>query len=183
MNLSLLFTAHQVWASSSAGAEGYSAPITQLIYPLINFLIFLYILKRFLLPMITDHLRSRREGIMTAVKTADEAKAQVEAELRDYRDRLSHMDEEIKRIRETLRAEGEREKANLLREAEELASKIKVDTDFLAQQEVKVARQQTREEIARTARAAAEKIIKSEFKAADQQRLLEQFLLGIGEAR
>ncbi len=173
----------QVWAASAAGVEAHSAPISHLIFPLINFLIFAYLLNRFLIPLIKNHLRSRREGILTAVKTAEDNKGQAEVVLQDYVGRLARLDEETKEIRETLRAEGEREKARLLREAEDLALKIKGDADFLAQQEEKVARQQLREEIARKAQEAAEQAIKANIRATDQERLIDEFLVGVGEAR
>jgi F-type H+-transporting ATPase subunit b len=182
MFLDLVFPA-SAWAASSGGAEGHSASIYQLIFPIINFAIFLYILKRFLLPPVKNHLRSRRQEILTAITAAAEAKERAEAVLRDYRDRLAHLDEETKKIGETLRAEGEQTKSKILRETEELALKIRADADFLAQQEVKVAGQQVREEIARIAHAAAEKALRTDFKATDQERLVDRFLAGIGEAR
>ena len=178
-----LIPSAQVWAAAATGAEAHTAPITQLIFPLINFLIFFYLLKRFLMPVIKNHLRSRREGILTAVKTAEDDKVQAETVLQDYRGRLARLDEETKEIRETLRAEGEREKARLLHEAEDLALRIKGDADFLALQEEKVARQQLREEIARKAKEAAEQAIKANMRATDQERLIDEFLVGVGEAR
>ena len=62
----------ELWASSSAGVEEHAASVTQIIFPLINFLIFLYLIKRFLLPLIQSHLRSRREEIVAALGEADE---------------------------------------------------------------------------------------------------------------
>ena len=171
----------QAWAAS-AGADGHSASITQLIYPLINFLIFAYLIKRFALPALKGHLRSRRERILTDVTGASEAKGRIEATLRDYRDRLSRLEEAKKNILDTLRAESERERTRLLRESEESAAKIKADADFVAQQEVKVARYELRKEMVLMAQAAAEKIIKADFRDADQQHLLDQFLLGIKES-
>jgi len=179
-----LFTAlflSDLWAATSAGVEGHAASATQLFYPLINFLIFAYLIKRFLLPLVKNYLRSRREEIVAALGEADESKRRAEAMVREYRARMARLEEEMKRLREELRADGEREKAKMLREAEETAAKIKVDTDFLAAQEVEMARQKLREEIARLAQAAAQKLIQSHLMPADQKRLVEEFLSGVGE--
>jgi F0F1-type ATP synthase membrane subunit b/b' len=92
------------------------------------------------------------------------------------------LEEAKKNILDTLRAESERERTRLLRESEESAAKIKADADFVAQQEVKVARYELRKEMALMAQAAAEQIIKADFRDADQQHLLDQFLLGIKES-
>lgn len=180
MRLLLLFSLAQLWAAPSAGVEVHAASVTQVIFPLINFLIFLYLVKRFLFPFIKDHLRSRREEILRSVKEADEGRERAEAMVRDYRDRLARLDEETKKIRETLHAEGEREKIKLLAEAEELATKIRADADFLAQQELKVAQQRMREEIARIAQTAAEQAVQRHLTSADQRRLVEGFLQEVG---
>lgn len=176
MSFLVLIRLAEVWAAPSTGVEPHAASVTQVIFPLINFLIFLYLVKRFLLPFIKDHLRSRREEILNSVKEAEEGRGHAEAMVRDYRGRLERLDEETKKIHETSLAEGEREKVKLLAEAGDLATKIKADADFLAQQEVKVAQRRLREEIAHIARAAAEKVIQRHLTAADQRRMVEEFV-------
>jgi F-type H+-transporting ATPase subunit b len=177
----LLFLA-EAWAAPPGGVERHAVSVTQLIFPLINFLIFLYLLKRFLLPLVKAHLRLRREQIVAAVKEAEDGMERAGAMVQDYRSRLARREEEIKRIREALSAEGEREKVKLLREAEGLATKINSDADFLAGQEVRLAKQQVREEIARIAQAAADKVVQSHLTSADQKRLIEEFLSCVREA-
>jgi len=183
MRLSGLLLFSQVWAAPSGAVEGHPAAVTQLIFPLINFLIFLYLVKRFVVPLIKDHLRSRREQIQAAVNEADEGKRRAEAMVRDYRGRWARLDEEAEKIRETARSEAERERSKLLLEAEDLAKKIQTDADFLAQQELKVARQQVREEIARLAQAAAQKMVQRHVTPADQERIVEEFLRELGGVR
>ena len=181
MSLFAILFLSDLWAAPSPGIEEHAASVTQVIFPLINFLIFFYLIKRFLLPMIKDHLRTRREEIVAALGEADESKRNAELMIRDYRARLARMEEEARKLREMFCAEGEREKARLLREAEELAAKIRADADFLAEQELKLARQKVREEIARLAQAAAQKVIQDHLTPADQKRLVEEFLSGVGQ--
>ncbi len=178
----LLFSA-QLWAASSAEAEEHAASIIQLVFPLINFLIFLYLVKRFLLPLAKDYFRSRREEILGAVEGADEEKRQAEEKLRDYQGKLSRLVAEAREIQAALRAEGERERAKLVAEAEDLAAKIKADAGFLAEQEVKIARRQIRAEIARLAQEAAQQVLQRHLTPADQKRLVEEFLTDLGGAR
>ncbi len=180
MSLYLLFVASELWASSAAGAEEHAASVTQLLFPLINFLIFLYLIKRFALPLVKSHLRARRDEIVTALGEADESKRSADALVRDYRARLARIHEESQRLRDELRADGERERARLLREAEDLATGIKADADFLAEQEVKLARQKLREEMARSAEEAAQRLLRAGLEPADQKRLVEEFLSGVG---
>jgi F-type H+-transporting ATPase subunit b len=171
------------WAAPAVEAEEHAASVGELIFPLVNFLIFLYLIKRFVLPLARDYFRSRREGIAQSIREADEAKHRADALLLDYKNRLAKLSEEILSIREALRAEGEREKAKLLAEAKEIAERIKADTDFLAEQEVRLARQELRRNIVDAARAAAEKLIQQNFTVEDQKRMVSEFLSEVGAAR
>ena len=167
------------WAATAGGT--HTPSITELLYPLINFLIFAYLVKRFGLPLIKKHLEQRREGLIGAVATAQEAKGEAEGYVRKYRELLEVLDNECERIREGLRAEGERERSRIVAEAEESAAKLKADADFLADQEVKMARQQIRGEMALLAEAAAERVIQQHMATADQDRMVENFSRQIQE--
>lgn len=183
MNLfsSLLIT--DLWAASGAVEEGHGASLFQLIYPLINFLIFAYLLKRFLFPIIRDYLRERRDKIASAVKGAEEDRARAEAMVREYQDRLARLETEAKEIRESLRQEGERGRARLFAEAQELAARIKADANFLAEQEIKEARHQIRAELALMAQQKATDVLGQHLTTADQKRLVEEFTQGLREVR
>ena len=117
---------------------------------------------------------------MAALAEADESKRGADALVRDYRARLARIHEESQRLRDELRTDGEREKARLLTEAGDLATRIKADADFLAEQEVKLARQKLRAEIARAAEQAAQRLVRAGLEPADQGRLVEEFLSGVG---
>jgi len=171
----------ELWAASSAGVEEHAASVTQLIFPLINFLIVLYLVKRFVLPLVKSHLRSRREELVAALGEADESKRSAEAMARDYRARLARLEEETRKIQEELRAEGQQERTRLLREAAEIASTIKTDADFLVEQEIKLARQKLRGEFARLAQAAAQRLVQDNLTAGDQKQLVEDFLGGVAQ--
>ena len=176
MRLFVFLFLAELWAAPPAGVEEQTASVTQLVFPLINFLLFIYLVRRFLLPWIKGHLRSRREVMVAALMEAEEGKRRAEAVVRDYHDRLARLNETSEEIRETSRREGERERAKLLREAEEMAAKIKADANFLAEQEVRVAQQRLRGEMARTARAVAEGFIRRHVTSADQDRWVDNFL-------
>jgi F-type H+-transporting ATPase subunit b len=177
-----LFTA-QAWAASSTGAEEHGGSAMQLLFMVINFVLFVYILRRFLFPWIQAYLRSRREQIVAAIHEAEESKKSAAGTVQEYRDRLTQLEQEMNVIREDLRSEGEREKAKLIQEAEGLASRIQDDTRFLAEQEVKVARQRVRADMAGRAQSLAAELLQRHLGAADQNRLAEEFLRGVGQAR
>jgi F-type H+-transporting ATPase subunit b len=172
----------QAWASA-AGAEHHGSSIMQIVFPLGNFLIFAFIIKKFALPVVRDFLRSRREEVLAAIHGAAASKKQAEVLVSDYQGKLAGIQREIDTIQTELRAEGEREKDRLIREAETLAAKIKEDAVFLADQEVKAARQKIREEMAAQAESTARDLIRSHFTPGDQGRLVEEFIQNVGRTR
>jgi F-type H+-transporting ATPase subunit b len=179
MSLFVLLIAAEAWAVT-AGGEHHAPSIHGIWFPLINFLIFAYIIKRFALPLVRDFFQSRRREVLTTVTAAAEAKRRAEAVVQDYKTRLARVDQEAQTIQSTLRSEGERERQKLLAEAENTAVKIKEDAQFLADQEVKIARQRMRAEIARAAEARATELVQSHISAPDHERLAQEFIHQIG---
>jgi F-type H+-transporting ATPase subunit b len=157
--------------------------IHEIWFPVINFLIFAFIIARFAVPPVRDYLRSRRQEVVASLDAAAESKRRAAALVEDYRGRLAHLGDEMQALESALHAEGERERAKLLKEAEALAQKIKGDAQFLGEQEVKLARQQLREEIARQAETGARELIEQNISPADHQRLVRDFIDNIGQAR
>jgi F-type H+-transporting ATPase subunit b len=181
MNLRDLSLVGEAWAAG--GAEHHAPDISGLIFPLLNFLIYAGIIYYFAIPLVRSFLKARHDEVLTAVTGAAERKRRAEASVQDYRSRLAKLNQEIESIQTLLKAEGERDKARLLSEAEALAAKIKSDAQFLADQEIKTAKRQLFQEIAERAEAAAMGLIRRSMSEADQARLVEQFIHGIGQVR
>lgn len=179
MSLLEVLVATPAWASAAA-AEHHAPSIEGIWFPLVNFLIFVYIIKRFAVPLVRDFLQSRRAEVLATIKEATERKERAEALVREYKERLAGLDQEVQSIQALLRADGEREKGKLLSEAQATAAKIKEDARFLADQEVKVARQKIREELANQAEASARELIRQHLSPADQRRLAEDFIVSVG---
>lgn len=172
----------EAWASS-AGAEHHAPSINQIWFPLVNFLIFAFLIKQYALPLVRSYLQSRRGEVLDAIKAAADKKQRAEAVVRDYTARLARLDEETMSIQQAQRAEAEREKTRLLNEADALAAKIKNDARFLADQEIKVAKQQLRHDMAETAKARAIDLVRRHISAADQARVVEDFIQNMGRTR
>lgn len=173
MNTLLEIIVPIAWAAGDG--EAHATSVVDLIFPAINFLIFAYLAKRYAIPPLKEHLKKRREGLINSVAEANQAKVQADKILQRYKSLVQNLNEESAQIRAGLKAEGERETARMLAEAEEFAAKLKTDADFVAEQEVKMARQQIRGELANLAEQAAERAITGQLTDADQDRLLADF--------
>ncbi len=173
----------QAYASAAAEAEQHEPSINDIWFPLANFIIFVFIIVKFALPLVRDFLKSRREEVLAKINQASAKKRAAEALVLEYRAKLANLDKEVQSIQTSLREEGERERNKLVAEARSMAAKIREDADFLANQEVKMARHKVREEIAEQAEATARQLIERNLAPADQSRLVEDFIQTIGQNR
>jgi F-type H+-transporting ATPase subunit b len=181
VSLAELLGTAQAWASA---AEAEHPPsINQIWFPLGNFLIFTFLIVRYALPLVRNFLQARREEITAALNEAAAQKQRAEALVQDYKGRLARLDQEAQSIQALLRDEGEREKGKRLTEAKTRAAKLREDARFLADQEIRTARQKIREEMATEAEAAARDLIQRHLSACDRSRLVEDFIESIGQIR
>ena len=183
MSLLELLSPAQAWASAAAEAEHHAPPLSGVLYPAINFILYAAVLYYFAVPLVRDFLRTRRNAIIESIAEASRRMQQAEALVSEYKAKLAGAAQEARGIETSLRQEGESEKAKLLGEAQQLAVKIKDDSRFLADQELKIARQRLREELAAEAEATAEDLFQKNITAADQGRLASQFIDDIGQAQ
>ena len=185
MSIVDLLTTAQLWASEVAGqgAEHHGPSINDIWYPLGNFIIYAFIIVKFALPLVRDFLKTRREEVVSTIAQASAKKQRAEAFVSEYKAKIAGLDNEIQMMHAMLREEAEREKTRLVSEAQTRAAKIKEDTQFLADQEVKIARQRLRQEIASQAEAAARALVQRHLTAADQDRLAQEFIQNIGPTR
>jgi F-type H+-transporting ATPase subunit b len=177
------FRTAQAWASAAAEAEHHAPSINDIWFPLANFLIYAFSLVKFAFPLVRDFLRSRRDEVVSTISQASAKKQAAEALVNEYRAKLAGLETEVQSILASLRQEGERERNRVVSEAQATAVKIKEDASFLAEQEVKMARQKLREEMAELAAATARQLVERNLSSADQTRLADDFIQTIGQTR
>jgi F-type H+-transporting ATPase subunit b len=143
---------------------------------LVNFGVLLAILIKFGGSAVNKALASRHEQLKAEVASASEARAQAEARLRKQEERLAGLEREIANMRAGIKAEAEVEKANLIAAAEERAKRIREETAFVIEQQVKEAQVALRREVADSALRIAEETLRRGVTAEDQRRMVEGFM-------
>jgi F-type H+-transporting ATPase subunit b len=149
----------------------------------LNFAIMVAILVKLLKKPLTDFLVSRRENIATALAELEQQKAEADAKCKEYKEKLATLDREVEQIVGEYVQEGEVEKGRILEAAEKQAQYLKQQAQLTIQQEVKSARESLQEEIAELSVAAAEEILRKNIKAKDQDRLVQEFMTKVVEAK
>lgn len=126
---------------------------------------------------------NRTAEIQKKLEEADQARLEALRKLSLMEERLQKLDEEVDAIRQQAQADAEAEQRKILERAEEEAERIR----SRGRQEIEAGKAQALAElkqfVAEKAVALAEEMIRKEITPADQERLFEQFLTGIGEKK
>jgi F-type H+-transporting ATPase subunit b len=147
-----------------------------MIWTLIAFGITYLILRKLAFPRIQEALDRRANAIQESIEHADKTKAEADAILAEYRERLraarAQADEIVARARKAAE-NAEREAGEKSRERrEEILAQARRD----AEQEIRRANQELRKELADLTVMATEKVTRKALSPEDQRKLVEEAL-------
>lgn len=169
-------------AGGEAGHHGhfnfanFSDPETKpFVANLVNFAILLAILYFLGRKPLAAFLTSRRREIAEDLEESRRLKEQAEAKHRLYQERLAHLDRELSKLRAEIVAAGEKERDRIVGDAEQTASRMRKDAEFLVEQEFKQLRIDLRRDLAELAVKAAEKVLRERVTPDDQRRLADEY--------
>ena len=151
----------------------------KLTWQIVNFVALVAVLAWFGGRALNKAMAARHEQLKSELRAASEAKTAAEARLAREEKRLAALEQEIVAIRTGIKQEAEAEKARLIELAEERARRIKEETTFLLDQQVKEAELTLRHEAARVALEMAEQLVRRSLTGSDQQRLLDSFVADV----
>jgi F-type H+-transporting ATPase subunit b len=152
----------------------------ELIIGTICFVVVFGVLGKMLLPRIIKMLQEREDAIEGGINRADEAQAEAQAVLAQYRQQLEDAKHEAARLREEAREQG----AQIIAEMRERAEAESRRITEAAQSQIEAERQQAlislRAEVGSLATELASRIVgESLTDAARQSRMVDRFLDGI----
>lgn len=151
------------------------------IWRCINFAILVGLIGYFVSKPIRNALQNRRAEIEKTLADAAAARDAAEAKAREYQEKLAKASAEIETIYAAIRREGELERDKILVSAKEMAAKIEQEADAKAAGAVARARLELRAEAARLAVELAEELLAKNVTAADQKRLVDEYMQKVGE--
>ncbi len=175
--LVLLVLAGVAVASSGEGAQ---SPFSKdMLFRVINFIILLAILLKFVAKPIGDFLSSRREEILSSLEEAKRSKEAAEARYAELTRRLANRDEEFAEIRRNAEENAARLKARIVAEAEEKAKRIEEKAKASIEQELKKAREILKVEAAELAVKLSKEKLLREIQPEDHQRFVDDYIASL----
>jgi F-type H+-transporting ATPase subunit b len=153
--------------------------ITTLIQ-VVNFLILIVLLSRFLFAPLGKFLAERAAGIEKALAEARLARESAAKAHEEYRAQILAAQREAAALREQAQREVEAERQRLLRESRDEAQRVLDEAKRAIEAETKRAQATLRAEVVTLSLAAAERLLGRSMTTEDQKRLAEQYVRDLG---
>lgn len=142
----------------------------------LNFTLLLIVLTFLFKKPLGAFLKDRSKQVEEGLAEAARIKAAAEAKHKEYSDRLEKLDSELASIRADMVKAGEVEKDRIVAEAEKKAARVRRETEFLIEQQMKQLREDLTNEAVEAAISTAEAVLRESTTAADQQKLADTYL-------
>ena len=156
-------------------------PVT-LIAQICNLFIQLYIFKKFFLDKIKAILDQRRSAADQEITDAQAAKAEAMVIKETYEQNMKEAKAEASKILTNAQKTAVARSEEILRQAQQQAAQIKLKAETDIAMEKKKAINDAKDEISGVAMAIAEKVVERQLNAADQDKLINDFINGLGDA-
>ena len=162
--------------------EHHGPSISELVFPTINFLIFLFILWKYVIPPVRSALRQRREKIALELDEAKRAKEEAESLRREYKQKLAGLAAEQEKMRVQALEAAERERSRIVEEARQMAERVKNEAQQIAQREIEEARRILRQDVANQAVQMATALVQSRLTQADHRKFVQDLVTEVQNA-
>ncbi|GAA0430121.1 ATP synthase subunit b [Acrocarpospora corrugata] len=167
-------------AATLLAAEGNNPLIPhayELVVGIFSFAVVLIVVGRILTPRIQKTLADRTDAIEGGIKKAEDAQAEAQSVLNQYRDKLQEARQEAARLRDEAREQGAQIKAEFQEEAKAEAQRIIAAAHAQIEADKQQALTQLRAEIGRLSTDLAGRIVGESLEdEARQRRIVDRFL-------
>ncbi len=147
----------------------------------INFLVLVGLITWVIRKKGNPALAARRAEVEKELKEAQRLREDAEKRHRETAARLEKLDEEMVQIRADMIKAGESERDRIVAQAEEKAARVRKDTSFLIEQQIKQLRKELTQEAASAAVVAAQELLQQRTTDSDQDQLAEAYLNRLDE--
>jgi F-type H+-transporting ATPase subunit b len=147
----------------------------------INFLVLVGLLAWVIRKKGNPALAARRAEVEKELAEAQRLRAEAEKRHMGTAMRLEKLDQEMLQIRGDMIKAGEAERDRIVAQAEEKAARLRKDTSFLIDQQIKQLRKELTQQAASAAVFAAQELLQERTTDADQDQLSEAYLSRLDE--
>jgi len=158
----------------------HHATVGDLLWPTLNFVIFVAVLVHFLRAPAVEYFRARTARLREALQAGARARAEAAALRATLARDVENLPALRAQLRADLRATAEREREALLALGRTAAERMRSDARLLAEHEFAAARAALRAEVIEEAVRQATALIRQAIRPEDQERFVREFVAGAG---
>jgi F-type H+-transporting ATPase subunit b len=169
-----------VAAEEHAGSHASADGLWLLVRHALNLAILVFLLVRFVLPVVRDSMRLRAEKLREQIGSARTALEAAQRELRQLRAQLERTGDDARDLLADAERAAEAEQQLALRRAAESAEQLRSDARRIADQEIQRARELLQAEAAALATELAAGLLRERLGPDDDRRLFDEFTSRVG---
>lgn len=156
--------------------EALGINLKEFIFYLINFLILMGVLTRFLYKPFLNVLATRKQSIKDALDNAELTNRRADEKMEQYSKRISKVEEESREIIRTAKIKADAQARDIIEDARKEAGDIMTKAQQTIEKEKEKAMEDMKQEIAVLAVMAAEKIVEREIQRVGQEAIVEEVI-------
>jgi F-type H+-transporting ATPase subunit b len=176
-----VFTSSFVLATAAEG--GGHINFGDIFFQLIMFIILLALLKKFAWGPLMGIMKQREDHIASEISSAENSRLESQKLLEEQRSLLKEARTEAQVLIENAKKQGDIQRDEIIAVARTEAERIKESAKLEIEQQKEKAVAAIREQVASLSVLIASKVIEKELNAADQDKLINEYIQEAGEGR
>ncbi|MBW6486833.1 MAG: ATP synthase F0 subunit B [Syntrophobacterales bacterium] len=162
--------------ASGGGSEDTHAKLINFAWKALDFIVLAGIIYWLVGKKAKDFFAGRREKIGKGLADAASQLEEAQRKFREYEAKLDKATVEIDELTTMIREQGQAEKQRIIKEAHQIAEKIKEDARLRMEQEFKKARHQLRLEAVSYATEMAESLLRENIRVEDHEAMTRNYI-------
>lgn len=163
--------------------EALGMSLTEFIFYLVNFLILVGVLGKFLYKPFLNLMETRKQSIVDALDNAEAVNRRADEKMANYDKKIAKLEAEGRDIIKDARIKAEEQANEIIEKANQRASQIMSQAEKQIEREREKAVLEMREQIAVLSLMAAEKIMERDVEVNGQDQIIEQVLEEAGASK
>jgi F-type H+-transporting ATPase subunit b len=163
--------------------EALGISLKEFIFYMINFLILVGVLTKFLYKPFLGVLEERKKKIQDAFDSAEMMNRRADEKMANYTARIANVEEEGREIIKEAKQRAEAQAADIISEANEKASQIVAAAQRQIELDKQKAMDEMKQQVAALAMMAAEKIVERDIAQIGQEQIVDEIIEQAGSGQ
>jgi F-type H+-transporting ATPase subunit b len=176
-----VLTSHLVLGAAETVHSGINGG--DIVFQLIMFIILLALLKKFAWGPLMGIMKQREEHIAGEINSAEQSRLETSKLLAEQRELLKQARQEAQQLIENAKKQGDVQREEIVLAARAESERVKESAKNEIEQQKQQAVAAIREQVASLSVLIASKVIEKELSAADQDKLINEYIQEAGEGR